>query len=70
MSGPARPESVMMMLKIWMPLPIIHIMKHMKPTWRAGAVAADHSAWRAATRGSGARDRRRNVVRRGSGRAL
>lgn len=33
--------------KIWMPLPIIHIMKHMNPTCLKGAVAVDHSACRA-----------------------
>eukprot|EP00878_Enallax_costatus_P036118 GHUV01040432.1.p1 GENE.GHUV01040432.1~~GHUV01040432.1.p1 ORF type:complete len:106 (+),score=12.23 GHUV01040432.1:66-383(+) len=38
--GDASPLSVMMMLNIWIPLPIIHIMKHMNATWRMGAVAA------------------------------
>ena len=39
----------MKMEKIWMPLPIIHIMKHMNPTCFNGAVAVCHSACLAAT---------------------
>lgn len=35
----------MNMEKICMPLPIIHIIKHMKPTCLKGAVAVDHRAW-------------------------
>jgi hypothetical protein len=46
MMGLASPLSVMMMLKIWMLLPIIHIMKHMKPTCLNGACAICHSACR------------------------
>ena len=35
----------MKMEKICMPLPIIHIMKHMNPTCLNGAVAVCHRAW-------------------------
>jgi hypothetical protein len=35
----------MKMENIWMPLPIIHIMKHITPACFSGACAAAHSAW-------------------------
>jgi hypothetical protein len=46
MSGPKSPLMTMNMEKIWMPLPIIHIMKHMNPTCLNGAVAVCHKACR------------------------
>ncbi len=38
MIGVVRPVMVIMMLKIWIPLPIIHIMKHMNPTCMNGSL--------------------------------
>jgi len=46
MTGPVRAVTVIMMLKIWMEFPDIHIMKHMKPTCLKGAVARCISACR------------------------
>jgi hypothetical protein len=43
-TGPMSPPSTMKIEKIWMPPPIIHIMKHMKPTCLNGDDASDHSA--------------------------
>jgi hypothetical protein len=53
-TGWLRPVMVIMMLKIWMPLPIIHIMKHMKPACMNGSLALASSACRAGVGGWGA----------------
>jgi hypothetical protein len=44
MRGLNSPDMTMKIENICMPLPIIHIMKHMNPTCLKGAVAVDHSA--------------------------
>jgi hypothetical protein len=44
MSGDTSPLMTMKMEKIWMLLPIIHIMKHMNPTCLKGLVAVCHRA--------------------------
>ena len=55
MMGWLRPVMVIMMEKIWMPLPIIHIMNIMKKTCMTGSLALASSAWQGRAGGGGER---------------